>query len=88
MMSDSVRMRVLLPVDVSRTLREVVPSHQRSRFVAQAVERELRRVQLDIALQASAGAWQDADYPELADGPAIDRWLAESRQQLDWDRQV
>jgi hypothetical protein len=82
MMGDPVRITVLLPADISQTLREVVPTRQRSRFVAQAVERELRRLQLDIALQASAGAWQDIDYPELVDGPAIERWLAESRQQM------
>ena len=49
-------------------------------------ERELRRLQLEAALDASAGAWQDADHPELADGPAIDRWIAEGRAQLGWDR--
>lgn len=85
-MNESVRMSVLLPANVAQTLREVVPPRQRTRFVAQAVERELHRLQLAPALEASAGAWQDLDYPELIDGPAVDRWLAESRRQLDWDR--
>lgn len=82
----SVRMNVLLPADVARTLREVVPPRKRARFVAEAVERELCRVRLEAALDASAGAWLDADHPDLADGPAIDRWIAEGRAQLDWDR--
>lgn len=81
-----VRINVLLPADVARSLREVIPPRKRARFVAEAVERELRRLQLEAALDASAGAWQDADHPELADGPAIDRWIAEGRTQLDWDR--
>lgn len=84
--SEPVRINVLLPADVARTLLEVIPPRQRSRFVAEAVERELRRVQLEAALDASAGAWQDEDHPELADGPAIDRWIAEGRSQLHWDR--
>ncbi len=82
-----VRINVLLPAEVAKTLREVVPQRKRARFVAEAVERELRRVQLEAALDASAGAWADADHPELEDGPAIDRWIAEGRAQLGWDRE-
>lgn len=84
--STPVRINVLLPQDVAKTLREVVPSRKRARFIAEAVERELRRVQLEAALEASAGAWQDADHPELSDGAAIDRWIAEGRTQMGWDR--
>jgi hypothetical protein len=82
----SVRMNILLPAGVARDLRDYVPPRKRARFVAEAVERELRRVRLEAALEASAGAWRDEDHPELADGPAIDRWIAEGRAQLDWDR--
>ena len=82
----SVRMNILLPAGVARDLRDCVPPRKRARFVAEAVERELRRVRLEAALEASAGAWRDEDHPELADGPAIDRWIAEGRTQLDWDR--
>jgi len=84
--SASVRINVLLPAGVAKDLREYVPSRKRARFVAEAVERELRRLRLQAALEASAGAWQDEDHPELADGPAIDRWIAEGRAQLAWDR--
>lgn len=82
----SVRLNVLLPAGVAEDLREYVPPRKRARFVAEAVERELRRLRLEAALDASAGAWEDADHPDLADGPAIDRWIAEGRTQLDWDR--
>lgn len=84
--SVSVRMNVLLPADVARDLRARVPPRKRARFVAEAVARELRRLQLQVALDESAGAWQDADHPELTDGPAIDRWIAEGRTQMNWDR--
>lgn len=86
--SEMVRMNVLLPADVVEDLRHYVPARQRARFVAQAVERELRRLRLQAALEASAGAWQDADHPELVDGPAIDRWIAEGRSWLSWDRPI
>ncbi len=84
--STSVRINVLLPADVARALRAAVPPRKRARFIADAVERELRRLQLEAALVASPGAWQDADHPELADGLAIDHWIAEGRTQLNWDR--
>lgn len=84
--STLVRVNVFLPADVVRALRAAVPPHERARFIAEAVERELRRLQLEAALVASAGAWQDADHPELADGLAIDRWIDEGRTQLGWDR--
>ncbi len=84
--SESVRMSILLPADLVEDLRRYVPPRQRARFVAQAVACELRRLRLEKTLEASAGAWQDADHPELADGPAIDRWIAEGRARLDWDR--
>lgn len=82
----SVRMNVLLPAEVASDLRARVPARKRARFVAQAVERELRRLRLETALDASAGAWADSDHPELGDGPAIDRWIAEGRAHLEWDR--
>jgi len=85
-MAASVRMNVLLPADVASDLRARVPPRKRARFVAQAVERELRRLRLETALDASAGVWADSDHPELRDGPAIDRWIAEGRAHLDWDR--
>lgn len=84
--STPVRINVLLPAAVARDLRELVPPRKRARFVAEAVERELRRLRLQIALEESAGAWRDEDHPDLADGPAIDRWIAEGRVQLGWDR--
>ena len=80
------RMNVLLPADVAEDLRQYVPPRQRARFVAAAVEREIRRLRIEAALAESCGAWQDDDHPELSDGPAIDRWIAEGRSQLGWDR--
>ncbi len=83
---EPVRINVVLSADVAKALRDLIPRRKRARFVADAVERELRRIQMEAALDASAGAWQDADHPELADGAAIDLWIAEGRAQLNWDR--
>jgi hypothetical protein len=62
--SDTVRMNIILLASLAEDLRHYVPSRQRARCVAQAVARELHRLRLQAALEASAGAWQDAGHPE------------------------
>ena len=84
--TDLVRISVQISARLAHELKRIVPPRQRSRFVAEAVERELHRRRLMVALEKSAGAWQDGDHPELSDGPAIDRWIAEGRARLTWDR--
>jgi hypothetical protein len=80
-----VRINVILPGRLLTELDEIVPARKRSRFIAQALARELERVRALAAIDASAGAWSDEDHPELADGPAIDRWIAEGCRQLSRD---
>ena len=77
--STSARMKVLLPVEVAKDLGGDVSLCKHAHFVAEVMERELRRLRLEAALDVSAGAWSDEDHPDLADGPAIDRWIAEGR---------
>ena len=85
MSDDTVRINVLLPAEVAEELRDLVPPRQRSRFIAEVVEAELRRLRQQSALRESAGAWHADDHPCLDDGAAIDRWMAEGRQELGWD---
>lgn len=85
MASDTVRINVVFPADVAEELRDLVPPRQRSRFVAEAVEAELRRLRQRTAIRESAGAWRADDHPGLEDGAAIDRWVAEGRRDLGWD---
>ena len=85
MSDDTVRINVLFPAEVAEELRDLVPPRQRSRFIAEVVEAELRRLRQQRALRESAGVWQADDHPALKDGAAIDRWIAEGRQELGWD---
>ena len=77
--STSARMKVLLSPEVVKDFGGDVPLQKRAHFVAAAMARELRRLRLEAALDVSAGAWSDEDHPDLADGPAIDRWIADGR---------
>lgn len=58
----------LLPEDLLEELRANVSSRQQSRFVAEALKRELQRVRLAKAIETSFGAWKEAEHPELARG--------------------
>ena len=58
----------LLPEDLIEELRTTVPPRQQSRFVAEALRRELKRVRLGQALEKSFGTWTEENHPELAAG--------------------
>lgn len=58
----------LLPEDLLEELKANVSSRRRSRFVAEALKKELQRVRLAKAIETSFGAWKEADHPELARG--------------------
>lgn len=58
----------LLPEDLIEELKAHVSTRQQSRFVAEALKKELQRVRLAKALETSFGAWKEADHPELAKG--------------------
>ena len=58
----------LLPEELLEELKANVSSRQQSRFVAEALRKELQRVRLAKALETSFGAWKETDHPELAKG--------------------
>ena len=75
------RINVNFPKALLEDLRRYVPLRERSALIVRATERELRRVRLQASLAALATepAWTLKQHPELTDGPAVDRVLAESR---------
>ena len=58
----------MLPDDLLNELRQLVGQRQQSRFVAEALRKELLRERMKIALISSFGAWKDEDHPEFAQG--------------------
>lgn len=57
-----------IPEDILDDLKKQVAPRQQSRFVADALRKELKRLRLQTVLEESFGAWKDADHPELAEG--------------------
>jgi hypothetical protein len=73
------KVTVTLPLSLLAQLDDQVPPRQRSAFIVQAIARQLAVLEQAAAVEESAGAWRDEDYPELASEEGMDRWLAELR---------
>jgi hypothetical protein len=58
----------LLSEEVVEELRHSVEKRELSRFVEGALEKELKRLKLEKALQVSFGAWKVEEHPELVQG--------------------
>jgi hypothetical protein len=68
----------MLPDDLLNELKQLVGQRQQSRFVAEAVRKELQREKMKHALQASFGAWKDEDHPELLVG--VEQYVRDQRR--------
>jgi len=86
---DKERLNLHLPKDLLDDLRRIIPARERTRFVEEVLARELRRRKLLETISASAGAWSDADHPELDTPDKIERWIAEGRASYGrgWDEE-
>jgi metal-responsive CopG/Arc/MetJ family transcriptional regulator len=58
----------LLPEELLDELKKTVSKREQSKVVAEALRKELKRINLQKALDSSFGAWKDADHPELTEG--------------------
>lgn len=73
------RTHIVLPAEIVSSIDAEVGKRQRSRFIREAAERELRRLAQARALAAAAGSWREADHPELKGGSA--RWIGRLRSE-------
>jgi hypothetical protein len=60
-----------IPENILADLRSQVERRQQSKFVAEALRKELQRLRLRNALETSFGAWNDRDHPELQGGTEV-----------------
>ncbi len=58
----------LLPEGLLEEIRRNVSKREQSKFVAEALRKELKRLRLRKAIDASFGTWKDEDHPELKGG--------------------
>ena len=58
----------LLPEDLIEEIKKFVSRREQSKFVTEALRKELKRLRLEKALKTSFGAWKDAKHPEMKAG--------------------
>jgi hypothetical protein len=73
------RTHVVLPELLTARIDIIVGKRGRSKFLAQAAEKELMRLSQLKALEAAAGSWKDPDHPELKHGAA--KWVDKLRRE-------
>jgi hypothetical protein len=67
-----------LPEELLDELRATVGKREQSKFVSDALRRELQRLRQLKAVDASFGSWQSVKHPELASG--VDRFVRSVRK--------
>lgn len=70
---------IRFPARLLEEIDRVVPRGERSKFLIDAAEEKLRRLQRQKAFERAAGAWRDEDYPEFASGEDVARWVRDMR---------
>ena len=78
------KITVALPKALLTQLDAVVPTRERSQFIARAIQEQLAIIVQAEAVDESAGAWTDEAYPHLLDDEAINDWLTQLRS--GWQR--
>jgi metal-responsive CopG/Arc/MetJ family transcriptional regulator len=74
------KITVTLPRELIERLDDRVPSRQRSRFIANAIESQLAIEEQMAAVEETAGIWTEENHPELKTEEDIEAWLQNLRQ--------
>jgi len=73
------RKLIPIPPRVVAGIDKIAGPKQRTSFIVDLLEREIRRHDQMEALREAAGCWKDEDHPELAQGS--EAWVRQMRQQ-------
>ncbi|KRT63719.1 MAG: hypothetical protein XU10_C0008G0082 [Chloroflexi bacterium CSP1-4] len=73
---------VTLPADLVAEIDEVAGRRNRSHFIEEAARAKLKREQLRLAIERSAGAWKAEDYPEFATPEMVVEWVRARRAEV------
>lgn len=73
---------LMLPAELVAEIDRIAGPRNRSRFFEEAARARLRREQLRVAVEASAGAWRVEDYPEFATSEMVAEWVRARRAEV------
>ncbi len=76
------RINVTFPVSLLEELRRYVPRRERSKFIVEATEKELKRTRLQKVLEdlRREPAWSDEDHPDLMTVEDVNRYVRRLRE--------
>ena len=72
----------LMPSSLLEELRRTVPKGQQSKIVAQALQRELKRIRFIRSLEKTFGSWKKQPHPELKKG--VEKYIRGLRRSTRW----
>jgi predicted transcriptional regulator len=75
----NVRTNLLLPKDLVDAVDELAGPRGRSRYIAEVLERQVRRERWYAAARATAGAWRD--HPLFPTDESVIEWVRAGRRQ-------
>jgi metal-responsive CopG/Arc/MetJ family transcriptional regulator len=78
--SKTQRVNISLPKRVADELSALVPPGKRSHLIAEAIKIELQRIKMLKVLDRAAGAWSDANHPELKTISNVRSWVSHLRR--------
>ena len=73
------KITVTVPVEVLAMMDNFVPARQRSSFIVEAIRQYLDLAEDLAVFEETAGAWSEADHPDLRTPEDIDRWVSQLR---------
>ena len=73
------RTHVVVPEELIREVDRLSGKRKRSQFIAQAIKREIQRLNYIVAVKETAGAWKTKEHPELKDGS--ETWVRKLRDE-------
>jgi len=73
------RTHVVVPEELMKEIDRLSGKRKRSQFIAQAVRKEIQRLNFLKAVRETSGAWKDEDHPELKEG--VDNWVRSLRKE-------
>ena len=82
MADNKAKAHLVFPQGVLDSIDKLVGKRGRSKFVAEAAQKELKRVQLQRALEKAAGAWKDENHPELKKKGTY-QWVRDLREETE-----
>jgi metal-responsive CopG/Arc/MetJ family transcriptional regulator len=73
---------LVFPDELLQAIDKLVGKRGRSKFVVEATRKELKRIQLQKALEKAAGAWKDEDHPEIKQKGTY-QWVKDLREEAE-----